>query len=489
MKEPEKLNKLLHNAVAKNAQRKKFALLFSSGIDSLLLAVLLKKQGVKFKCFYGYLKGLGKPKDLEFVKRAAKRFDLELETVSVSLNELPSLISKVVPVIGSTNPVTVGIALPLFVACEKAGKQKMKVVLSGQGADELFGGYARFKNSKNIKADMGIALAKLLENDLDWNKAIAKTNGLELKLPYLEKNIVKFASGLQKKFKVQGQRNKVILRDLAADLDIPREFAERKKLAAQYGSNFDKAIIKLAKKEKKSKSDYLAQFGQKKIAALFSGGKDSCLALWRMQQQGFKVECLLSVLPENEFSFMYHKPKLSLLRLQSKALGIPLLIERIKGEKEKELVALKKILAKAKKECDIIGVVGGALYSNYQRKRIQKICDDLHLELFSPLWHMGQEKELHELHASKFSFILTKVAGLGLNKGWLGKPIGKKEIAELGALNKKMGFNVAGEGGEYESLVINAPNFKKKMVIERTGKKMQNEHTGFLEIKKATLSD
>jgi asparagine synthase (glutamine-hydrolysing) len=424
---------------------------------------------------------------LEAAKASAKEFGLKLETVSIKAKDLPKLISKIVPIINSTNPVDVGVALPLFIACEKAKKQGLKVVFSGQGADELFYGYARFKKSKNLKKDSLDALQNFKKEGLGWNKAIAESNGLRLVLPYLDLAVEKFAQTLPEKLKLNSERNKVVLRELATQLGAPVGFTERKKTAAQYGSNFDKAINKLAKKQGLGKSEFLSRQGGEKIAALFSGGKDSCLAIWRMQEQGFEVNCLISMLPKTFDSFMYHKPDLKILRLHSKTLGIPLLLKKTEGEKEKELLELEEVLAEAKKKFGVKGVVCGALYSNYQSERVQKICDKLNLKLFSPLWHMGQETELQELVDRGFEFILTKVAAMGMSSQWLGKTIGKKEIAELEALNEKVGFNVAGEGGEFESLVLNAPNFEKKLVVEQAEKVMQNEFTGSLKIKKISL--
>ena len=499
-----KLLGLIEKAVQKNLSKGRTGLLFSGGLDSVIIALVLKRVGIKFTCFFSYLRGIGEPKDLAFAKKAAKALGLKLETSSITLEQLPSLLQETCSTISSTGPVQVGVALPLMLACKSAKKAGVKTVFTGMGADELFCGYAKFKESKRPTALSKKLLKSLYQNDLPRDKAIAKKFGLFLKTPYLASTIQKFALALPKSQKLSSSQNKIILRKLALFLNLCPELAQRKKLAAQYGSNFDKAIEKLARKAGKSKSSYLQSFqkpavrasqskGLKKpalpkpkIAALFSGGKDSCLALWKMQQN-FPIACLISVIPKNEDSFMYHKPSLKILRLQSKALGIPLLTEKTLGLKEKELSALRKALANAKKRFGIEGVVSGALYSSYQRKRIQKICNSLSLKLFSPLWHMGQEAELKEFAEQGFVFIMVKIAGLGLGKEWLGRSIGKREIAQLGSLEKKFGFNVAGEGGEYESLVLNAPNFSKALRIVKAKKVMENEFTGVLEIKKAVL--
>ena len=226
-----------------------------------------------------------------------------------------------------------------------------------------------------------------------------------------------------------------------------------------------------------------------KAIASWSGGKDSCLALWLMQKKGFEVKCLVSVIPSNPDSHMYHQPNLEILMMQSKALEIPLVFERTLGKKEEELYALKQVLLEAKQKYSIRGVVSGALFSKYQKERIEKICQELGLHLFSPLWHKDQLKELHELVDAGFVFVMSKVAGLGMSQEWLGKVVGKKEIKEIEKLHKKHDFNAAGEGGEFESLVLDAPNFKKRIKILMSNKTMQNEFTGQLEIEDAMLED
>jgi len=516
-----RLLELLEKAVQKNAPKEEFGLLFSGGIDSALLALLFKKLGLSFKCYFGYVGGLGQPKDLDYANKVAKMLGLDLETVSMPFEHVPKLISALVPLIGTTNPVQVGIALPIALACKRAKQDHLKVIFSGMGADELFAGYAKFRGSENIAKQSLELLEMLPEHDLKRDLAITQENGLKLKIPFLDSEVVKFALSLKKEFKLSPLQNKVILRALALELGLSEEISERKKLAAQYGSNFDKALEKLARKANaKTKSDYLAGFkkgqaqatvltdvgkslsrpssekpavakpaqGQKvPIAALSSGGKDSCLALWLMQKKGFEVRCLVSIIPDNPDSFMYHQPNLEILMMQSRALGIPLVFERTRGEKEKELDALEQALSEAKKGYGIRGVVSGALFSTYQKERLQKICDSLNLKLFSPLWYKEQVEELHLLVDNGFVFIISKVAGKGFGEQWLCKPIGKKEVSELASLAKEIGSNAAGEGGEFESIVLDAPNFGKKINILSAKKNMQNEFTGTLDIEEAVL--
>ena len=164
-------------------------------------------------------------------------------------------------------------------------------------------------------------------------------------------------------------------------------------------------------------------------------------------------------------------------------------VMKIIGKKEKELNELKAAIKEAKDKYDIDGIVTGALYSQYQKDRIDKICKELGLKAYSPLWHMNQEKEMREILESGFQIIFTGIAGLGLNRGWLARKITKRDLNKLIGLKKAYGMNIAGEGGEFESLVIDCPLFKKKLVIEEFTIMEEDEYTARMLIQKADLRD
>lgn len=218
----------------------------------------------------------------------------------------------------------------------------------------------------------------------------------------------------------------------------------------------------------------------KKCAILFSGGKDSCLALHLVLQKGYDVKYLLSVIPDNFDSFMFHKPNLKLLKKQAELLGIKLIIGKSKGEKEKEVEDLKKLIEKIKDKIDII-VVGG-IASSYQGRRIKKICFELGLEFYAPLWDYKGEDVWNLLLKKKFKVILTKITCEGLGKDWLGNVIDKKRFERLKKLSTKYGFRIDFEGGEAESAVLYMPNFKKEIKI-RFDIKSEGKYRHWLKIK------
>ncbi|MFH1391471.1 MAG: diphthine--ammonia ligase [Candidatus Diapherotrites archaeon] len=225
------------------------------------------------------------------------------------------------------------------------------------------------------------------------------------------------------------------------------------------------------------------------IGVLFSGGKDSVFTLFHYMSKDENIGCLITMKSENKASWMFHTPAINMVELQAEALGLPLLIHSTKGEKEKELEDLEIAIKKAKEKYNLTGIGAGALFSQYQYDRVKRICDSLGLDCFAPHWHKNQAEYLREILDAGFEVIITGIASQGLSKEFLGEKIDDEVFDKFLELNKKIGFHVAGEGGEYESLVVDGPIFKKKLKLVETKKVMQNEMTGHLEIIKAELVD
>ncbi len=195
------------------------------------------------------------------------------------------------------------------------------------------------------------------------------------------------------------------------------------------------------------------------LGILYSGGKDSTLALMKAQKY-HDVVCLITVVSENKESFMFHTPNIDVTLLQSQAMGIPLVRVVTKGEKEIELDDLKKAIQEAVQRYKIEGVVTGAVRSTYQASRVQRICHELDLWCFNPLWLLNQVELLYELLEKEIHAVISGVFAEPLDESYLGKEIDKAMIEKL---SKQQ--NPAGEGGETESTVLDAPIFKKKLVV------------------------
>jgi asparagine synthase (glutamine-hydrolysing) len=222
-----------------------------------------------------------------------------------------------------------------------------------------------------------------------------------------------------------------------------------------------------------------------KLGVLFSGGKDSTLAM-HIAEKDHEISCLLSMKSENDASYMFHTPNIDITELQAESLGIPILVGFTKGEKEFELSDLKALIENAVELFGIEGIVTGAVASEYQASRIQKICDELGLKCVNPLWQMNQIDLLNELLEQNFDVMIVAIAAYPLNDSWLGRKLDKTIISELAELQKKYGVNPAGEGGEFESLVLNAPLFKKRIEIKKFEKEYEN-HVGIFRILNAEL--
>ena len=197
------------------------------------------------------------------------------------------------------------------------------------------------------------------------------------------------------------------------------------------------------------------------IAALFSGGKDSTLALHKASTN-MKIDLLISVIPENDFSYMFHKPNIMLTKMQAEALNIAHTFVKTKGEKELELKDLEEALLENKVDT----LITGAVASNYQKSRIEALCKKHNIKHYAPLWNIDPIEELNEL-AMNYNVIITQVSAEGFDESMLGKRIDGEMIKRLIELHKKYRINMLFEGGEAESFVLDAPLFLKKIEIKK----------------------
>lgn len=224
-----------------------------------------------------------------------------------------------------------------------------------------------------------------------------------------------------------------------------------------------------------------------KVAALFSGGKDSTFAIFKAKNTGHKVECLITIIPLSEESMLLHFPNIRLTKLQSESMKIPhLTIESKSNDTELESETLEKILNDAKTKYGIEGVVHGGILSEFQKKIFSNACLKLELEIISPLWNKDQKTYMNNLIDSKFHFIIVSVTSSGLDDSWLGKEINKNDLIKLENLASKHGFNLNFEGGEAETLVIDCPLFSYPIKIEKF-KKIWDGYRGRFEIVEANL--
>lgn len=223
-----------------------------------------------------------------------------------------------------------------------------------------------------------------------------------------------------------------------------------------------------------------------KVAVLFSGGKDSTYAAHLAAKAGHKLACLLSMIPGNPESHMFHTPNIELTALQASAIGLPYERFETKGEKEIEVEDLKRAISAVKEKYGIGGLVSGAIASNYQKGRIDRICLELGLENVAPLWGSVPGEYLRRFLADGFRAIFTAVSAEGLGPEWLGRALDLSALEELEKLGEKYSLNVSLEGGEAETFVFDGPIFKKCIKILESEKVWQ-AGSGILRIKAAEL--
>lgn len=222
-----------------------------------------------------------------------------------------------------------------------------------------------------------------------------------------------------------------------------------------------------------------------KCAALFSGGKDSTYAIYIAQQWGWEVCQLITLIPEKGESWMFHVPNIDLCPTLAEAMEIPLKTVTTTGEEEKELADLRIALGGLRESgCDCL--ITGAIASDYQQARINRVCHDQGIKVFNPLWRKSQSMLLRDMIQAGFRIILVGVYAEGLGEDWLGRELDDAALGELEGVSARNRINVAGEGGEFETLVVDGPNFTRPVALKKTSKSWDGAR-GVLAVENAIL--
>lgn len=194
----------------------------------------------------------------------------------------------------------------------------------------------------------------------------------------------------------------------------------------------------------------------------------------------YDVPLILSMIPENPESYMYHVPNITLTKYSAEAIGIPLVAKRTSGKPPQENRDLKNALKEIKKGFEIDGIVAGAVRSNYQYGIISKICKELNLKLFTPYWQQSHEDLIKEAIDAKFEILIVGVYADGFNESWLGRKLDLNALEELRKLSRKFSIDIGGEGGEYETFVVNGPIFKKRVDVLKSKKEWDGVRGEFI---------
>jgi len=193
-----------------------------------------------------------------------------------------------------------------------------------------------------------------------------------------------------------------------------------------------------------------------RVAVLYTGGKDSHYALLKALEEGHEAACLITALPRRADSYMFHTVNIKWSLIHGEAMGIPHFAVEVSGEKEREVEELGESLAQLRRDCRFDALVSGAVASRYQKERVDKLAKLLGVRHLAPHWGRDQEELLRE-EAAHMRFIITAAMAMGLGPQWLGRAVTPDAAEELIALSRRYGFSPIGEGGEYETYVVESP--------------------------------
>ena len=258
----------LYSAVEKRVNNiSNIGLIFSGGVDSTILAVLLKQIAEKRKNDNNsiplniklYSVGVENSQDIKFSMEIAEELDLPLKTIIIDEDTVKESIKPVLTAIEDDNVMKLGVGMTIYLAAKAMNEDNIKVALSGQGADELFGGYNRYLKhfEENSLFDAYFALDEEIYHDianmyhvnLERDDAVSMANGVELRVPFLDKDIIDLSLDIPGIYKIKDNEDilrKHILRDVAKSIGVPGYIADRPKKAAQYGSGINKILKKKA---------------------------------------------------------------------------------------------------------------------------------------------------------------------------------------------------------------------------------------------------
>ena len=202
-----------------------------------------------------------------------------------------------------------------------------------------------------------------------------------------------------------------------------------------------------------------------RVIALLSGGKDSVCAVETARGFGWDVAAALVLKPEEDDAWMFHTPNLGVVTGVADCLGLPLVEAPVRSGQDEEVEDLERALREAKARLQLDGLVSGAVASEYQRTRIDLLGHRVGLRTFAPLWHKEPRAYLASLLAGGWDLRFSRTAAEGVPNAWAGKPLDAGKIEAMARHPARP--HVAGEGGEYETLVLDAPCFRSRIVIDR----------------------
>jgi len=207
-----------------------------------------------------------------------------------------------------------------------------------------------------------------------------------------------------------------------------------------------------------------------KLAALCSGGKDSIFSIYKAIQYGHKVECLVTIHPSADDSMLFHYPNSKITKSLADALEIPFMgvDSTVDSTKYAEIEVLEQAITQVVSAYDVEGIVHGTISSIFQNEIFRKVCTGHGLANITPIWNVQPYNYLQALIDNGFHVKIVSVSAMGLDFSWLGKDLDRDLIEKLRLLSNRYGINISFEGGEAETLTVDCPIFKKRLLIKKS---------------------
>ncbi len=258
------LQSLLEESIKRRVRSlKEVAVAFSGGLDSSLVAFLANKFGAKVNLFHVSLEN---QTETEEAIQAAEELDLPLQVDLFKDSDVEALLPKVVELVEEPDPIKASIGVPFYWVAQKAAEANFKVLLAGQGADELFGGYQRYVTQfckdgcEEVRKTMFGDVVRIHENNLERDLKITGFHNVELRIPFASFDLVEFALGLPIELKIESKADtlrKLVLRKMALNAGMPISIAQKPKKAVQYSTGINDSVRRIAKTHKKTINEYI----------------------------------------------------------------------------------------------------------------------------------------------------------------------------------------------------------------------------------------
>jgi len=260
----EKLQHLLESSVQKRVFGvKKVAVAFSGGLDSSVIAFLAKKCGVEVQLVHVSLEN---QPETEEARKAAEELQLPMQVHLFKEADIEKVLSTVVGLIEEPDPVKASVGVPFYLAAQKTAEAGLKVLIAGQGADELFGGYQRYvteyirEGDEKVRRTMHSDVVNIHESNIERDEKICAFHDVELRLPFASFELAKFALSLPTELKLEKRQDslrKLVLRKAAENMGLSTQITQKPKKAVQYSTGISSALKKLARRQNLTMAEYI----------------------------------------------------------------------------------------------------------------------------------------------------------------------------------------------------------------------------------------